>query len=430
MMLTVPQSDSPVAKLSRWSGRSTDTVLSLYVPAFVLATGVGIAIPALPLYAKSFEIDFGMASLVVIVHQLGATVSTVPTGYLIDRVGGRRMALLGPLLAALSSLMMAIAHSFPELLVYRFIEGWAMQMWMLGRLDLITGEGGNRRGTQITGMFSLDAAGRLVGPAIGGFVAAAWGLKAPFVLYAIVAFFAALPSFFFLPTSNRASQPASSRQKDSRAGWATMSEILTWPLIILLIGQFLASMTRGSLFSGTLDLYTVYAYGIGPETLGLLAAVSGALGLPLTWVSGRMMDRFGRRSTIVPGFTLLALAITSLAAAAYARWSFAGYVAAFLAAKLTMSSTSGSMQVVSSDVAPPHARGTFFGLWGLIGQVGLLLSPVFFALVSQYVSYGTAFASLSAMSACTAFIMWRQIRGISMHKVDALVPSPAVAGKG
>ena len=95
-MLTVPQSDSPVAKLSRWSGRSTDTVLSLYVPAFVLATGVGIAIPALPLYAKSFEIDFGMASLVVIVHQLGATVSTVPTGYLIDRVGGRRRRCWAP----------------------------------------------------------------------------------------------------------------------------------------------------------------------------------------------------------------------------------------------------------------------------------------------------------------------------------------------
>jgi MFS family permease len=122
-----------------------DTLLSIYVPAFILAAGVSIAAPALPLYAKSFDVDFGMASLVLIVHQLGASVSTLPTSYLIDRVGGRGMALLGPLVTGAASLLRATAHSFPELLVYRFIEGWAMQMWVLGRLEIITARGGSRR---------------------------------------------------------------------------------------------------------------------------------------------------------------------------------------------------------------------------------------------------------------------------------------------
>src|SRR5207249_161537 len=155
---------------------------------------------------------------------------------------------------------------------------------------------------------------------------AAWGLKAPFVLYAIVAFISALPSFFYLPKQDRARQPAKEPHAGTGKGWRAVGEILTLPLIILLVGQFFASLTRGSLFGGTLDLYTVYAYGIGPETLGLLAAVSGGLGLPLTWMSGRVMDRFGRRSTTVPGFSLLSLAIVSLAVAAFAGWPFAPYV--------------------------------------------------------------------------------------------------------
>lgn len=399
----------------RSSFGSSETLLSLYVPAFVLATGVGIAIPALPLYAKSFQVDFAMASLVIIANQLGSAVSTVPSGFMIDRFGGRRMTLLGPILAAVASLMMAAAHSFPELLVYRFIEGCGMQMWMLARLDIITAEAGNKRGSQITGMFSFDAAGRLVGPAIGGLVAATWGLRAPFVLYGLVALVSALPSFVFLRAKGpRASRsPATTRSKEEPSGWSVLRDIMTVPLMVLLLGQFLASATRGCLFAGSLDLYTVYAYGIGPQTLGLLAAVSGALGLPLTWASGRLMDRFGRRATLVPGFSLLTVALGALTTGAVVHWPFEGYVAAFLFTKMTMSSTSGSMQVVSSDFAPERGRGTFFGVWQLVGQIGLLISPALFAVMSQSVGYGAAFATLGAMSAATAVILWRQIKRLA-----------------
>lgn len=414
----------------RSSFGSSETLLSLYLPAFVLATGVGIAIPALPLYAKSFQVDFGMASLVIIANQLGSAVSTVPSGFMIDRFGGRRMTVLGPLLAAAASLMMAAAHSFPELLVYRFIEGCGMQMWMLARLDIITAEAGNKRGTQITGMFSFDGAGRLVGPAIGGFVAGAWGLRAPFVLYGIVALLATVPSVVYLRARGpRAAEPppvarpAGTAAEPERSGWSAVREILTVPLMVLLVGQFLASATRGCLFAGSLDLYTVYAYGIGPQTLGVLGAVSGALGLPLTWASGRVMDRFGRRATLVPGFSLLTVALGALTTSALAHWSFSPFVGGYLFTKMTMSTTSGSMQVVSSDFAPQRGRGTFFGVWQLVGQTGLLVSPALFALMSESISYASAFASLGLMSAATAFILWRQIKRLS----QTLKPLPAAS---
>src|SRR5438477_10238503 len=133
--------------------------------------------------------------MVLVANQLGGTVATTPMGYLIDRIGGRKMVLAGPILVGLSSLLMAFAPSFPELLVYRFIEGWATQMWVLGRLEIITATGGGRRGTQITGMFGMESAGRLLGPAAGGFVAAAFGLRAPFLLYGVIAILRIIPSF-------------------------------------------------------------------------------------------------------------------------------------------------------------------------------------------------------------------------------------------
>jgi MFS family permease len=331
------------------------------------------------------------------------------------------MVILGPIITGVASLLMAFAHSFPELLVYRFIEGWGMQMWQIGRLEIITVTGGERRGTQITGMFGMDTAGRLMGPALGGFVAAAFGLRAPFLLYGAVAFVTIVPSFFLVPdiagSKSRAARAAGAVVAAAavaggrlRQTWAVYAALLTVPVMLLLTAQFLASMTRGSLFGGTLDLYAVYAYGVGPETVGLLAAAGAGLGLPLTFLSGRLMDRFGRRAIIAPGFCFLAVALSVMATSAFGRWTFSSYVASFLFARFAMSSVSGCMQVIGSDLAPPDARGTFFGLWGLMRNIGSFLSPAVFAAMAQGLGFGASFALLSVMSLGTAGILNSQLK--------------------
>jgi DHA1 family multidrug resistance protein-like MFS transporter len=380
-------------------------MLSLYLPAFILAAGVGIATPALPLYAKSFHVDFGTASMVVVMNQLGGMLGTLPTGFLIDRVGRRKIILIGPFLTGIASILMATAQTYPELLLYRFIEGWAMQMWMIARLAVVTDRGGSRRGTQITGMFGMDSAGRLLGPAIGGFLAAAFGLRAPFVVYGFMAFASIIPSFFLVrETMDRA---AVARRQSGRLGfdWAGIAAMFALPLMMVLGAQFLASATRGSLFGGTLDLYAVYAYGIGPATVGLLAAAGGALGLPLTFMSGRIMDRFGRQVTTVPGFSILAVALVGMAMTAFLHLQFEMYVGAFLFSRVALSVVSGNMQVIGSDLAPPSARGTFFGLWGFIRNVGQVVSPGGFALVADHFGFGSSFLMLSVMSLGVAILL-------------------------
>src|SRR5215210_1016443 len=159
------------------------SVLSLYVPALILGLGTSIATPALPVYARSFDVTFGVAALVLVAHSAGSAAATLPVGYLLDRFGRRKIVLAGPLLTAITSFLVASAQSFPELLIYRFIGGWALQMWVMGRLAMITDRGGERRGRQITGLYGMDNTGRLLGPAVGGFAAAAWDIRIPFILH-------------------------------------------------------------------------------------------------------------------------------------------------------------------------------------------------------------------------------------------------------
>ena len=400
------------------SEQTRHTVLSLYIPAFILALGVGIAAPALPVYAKSFNISFGVASLVIIVNLLGGAVATLPTGYLVDHIGRRKVVLLGPILTAIASLLIASAHSFPELLVYRFIEGWAQQMWMLGRLAVISDTGGSRRGRQITGMFGMDATGRLLGPAIGGFTAAAWGIRAPFVLYGVVTILAIIPSFLLVQeTRMLAPQPDSRSPRGSL--WLPYKQFLVPRYIGLFVAQFFAAATRGGLVTGTLDLYAVYQYGVTAKTLGFLAASGAALGIPLTFGTGHLMDRFGRKRIVVPGFSSLAVSLFTMALTAYVHAPFAVYVVVFLCARVTLSSVAGSMQVLGSDLAPPDARGAFFGLWSLLRSVGAFVSPGLFALMSESQGFGAAFTMLSTMALTTAVLLAMRLNKSSTNAWQA-----------
>src|SRR4051794_10234899 len=169
--------------------------LSLYLPAMVLALGTGIVAPALPVYARSFNVTFGEASLALIVYGFGSMFSSLPTGFLIDKVGRRKVLLAGPLILAASSIAVAFSGTFVQLLVFRFIAGWAQQMWSVSRLTVIADTGAeSARGRQIMGMVGMESSGRLLGPALGGFLAAWIDIRAPFIVHAVLCVLAIAPS--------------------------------------------------------------------------------------------------------------------------------------------------------------------------------------------------------------------------------------------
>lgn len=155
--------------------------LTLYFPALVLALGDSIATPVVPVFAKSFDTGFGVASLVV--YALGGLVAAVPTGFLVDRLGRRPMLFAGPIVMAASSCLTAVAQSFAELWLYRFFGGVAMEMWRQARLAMIADVSKSRqRGRQMSGMVGTEAAGKIAGPAVGG-ILAAWSIRMPFVVH-------------------------------------------------------------------------------------------------------------------------------------------------------------------------------------------------------------------------------------------------------
>jgi MFS family permease len=398
------------------SQKETDTggvfssyqLLTLYFPGFVLALGYSIATPAIPIFAKSFNTGFGVASLVIVMAALGELVATVPSGILVDRLGRRPMLFAGPILTAIASVLIALATSFPELLLYRFIEGAGNEIWRQARLAMIADLSKTRqRGRQMSGMVSTEGAGKLLGPALGGLFAV-WNIRTPFFIYGALAFLAIVPSFFLVRESapgQRKKTGDKDKEEEQIGTRALLKMMLHARYVGFFIAQFFASMTRGVLWGGTLLLYAAYAYGAGAQLLGGLATTSSIVGIPITLFCGYLMDRYGRKTTMVPGFVLISLGLGFLALSAAWHWSLALFVVGLIWIQGSSSITSGSMQVLGSDMAPAVARGRFFGFWRLIGQIGGLISPALFAFMAERIAYSAAFGFFAICSLATAALL-------------------------
>ena len=364
-------------------------LLATYLPALILSTGLGIALPAIPALASSFHVSFGVASGVITFFLIGSLCGTIPAGWLVDRFGRRPVLIAGPLIIAVSAVCIAYTPSFAVLLALRFASGFAQQMWLVSRLAAIShGAAANQRGRQISWMYAMDNLGRLVGPMIGGLIAANLGIRSPFIAYALLAAAALVPTILFAGDTPRRLAAAAGA---TRVNLLESLRDLVMPRLAFFGVALFAGLTRGPFYADLFHLYAAFQYRLGPVQIGYLATAAAVTSLPLGFTAGWLLDKLGRMRTMIPGFLGVVCSLSALAVSAYLQLNFSWYVALFLLAVITQSLTGGSVQTIGADVAPPKARGTFLGLWQFTGQGGQTLGPIAFALLASTVSYGSAF---------------------------------------
>jgi MFS family permease len=376
------------------------TFLSLHLPAVALGFGQGIVTPVLPvLLIQELNVSVELAALVFVATMSGGFTASIPVGYALDRFGRRRILLAGPIVIAASAFLIgtAAAGSFVLILLYRYIGGWGQQMWQLSRLTVIADSGGANRGRLITSMFGIQRAGNLAAPIVGGLIALQWGLYVPFIVQGFVVLLAVIPSFKVIQETMPSR--TGGRGGGSAGGASAPADSFAWksllqpPIPAMYLAQLLGTMTRGgAIGGGTIFLFGVAAYGATSLDLGIMSSSMALVGIPLTLLAGMSMDKFGRKVTIVPGLILLGIAMAFLAAVAAWELPFYAFVIGFVWMQLVGSLLAGSMQTMGTDIAPPGARGRFFGVGRMVSQAGFMSNPLSFSILTAVSGFTAAFA--------------------------------------
>ena len=340
-------------------------ILPLYIPAFLLSTGIGIVSPTLSIYVKSFELSYTLTTVVLAVGVLG----NVPAGILVERLGRKPSMLLGLVMIGLSTVGMGIATHLFQLIGAQLVGGIGNALWMLARhaymTDVIPIA---NRGRAIALFGGVNRMGTFAGQFCSIFLGV--NLRLPFFIYTGIVVLNLVLCFFFIPET-RPSLQTNDKKRPYLRNLLQVSRQHKRILATAGIGQVCVQTLRRGCHI-IIPLYADEVVGLTTQQVRSVVMVSSAVDMSMFPVAGFMMDRFGRRYATIPGVCIFA---TGMALMPFTR-TFTWLLLAAVLMRLGNGVASGTMMTLGADLAPQEGTGEFLGLWRLTGDFGGSAGPV------------------------------------------------------
>jgi MFS family permease len=383
----------------------TELVLTVYLPAMLLAFGQGILITTLPLYAADFTDSYSLISFAVSAAALGTLVMDVPAGAVLGRLGLRPTMIGGTALVLIGTLPLAFIHDFRLVLALRVLSGVGTAFWGLSRHALIaSATPPDQRGRVLSTFGGINRLGVLLGPAAGGIIATVAGIRVSFVAAGLMAAFALLLAIRYV-------RDVETMPKKRPGRWGIVGQTLKLyarDLSAAGAAQTFAQMIR----SGRqliIPLYAANELGLGAASIGFIMTASSVVDVAMFFPAGQLMDRYGRKTAAVPSFAIMALGVALIPFA----HSFTTLLLVGLVIGAGNGIGSGTMMTLGADLAPKEATGEFLGVWRLIGDSGQFLGPTVVGVIAGLLSLqGSAWALslIGVAAALTLALLVRETR--------------------
>lgn len=362
--------------------------------SFVIALGYGVVAPALPEFAHSFGVNVTMASAIVSAFAIMRLVFAPSTGRLVNRFGERPMYLLGLFIVAISTLASAFAQTYWQLMLFRGLGGIGSVMFSVSAMGLIIRISPPAIRGRVSGLYSSSfVLGSITGPLLGGALVG-FGLRVPFVVYAVALFGAIAVVHLQLRDSTLATI-------DNSTAVAVM------PLATALrIGAYRSAVITAAIFGWVyamrVSLVPLYFALVLHQAAGVagLALATYACGDVLAMMpSGRLSDRIGRRPLIITGMIILALATMALALTHSVGIAFASTLVAGIGTGMV----SPSQQAALADVMFGHGRGgPVLVTYQMSQDLGTVIGPIAGGFIADQWGFAAAFTVTAVLAACAA----------------------------
>jgi len=347
--------------------------------------GFGGVVPVLPLYAQSFGVSASAIGMAVAVYGLARFFSAAPSGLIADRFGRRHALVLGASVTTLGNLWCALAGSYPELILARFIAGFgAGAIITAGQIVLADISTPERRGRMMAiyqGTF-IFAVG--IGPYPGGWLAEHAGLAAPFAAYAVMGLLTGAIAWFVVGETRDLARARHPHVVGPRPAFTSQLGMLLRQRGFVLVGLIALAnaVTRtGGLFA-IVPVLASTRLGLSVADIGLGLALGSIVGLVVVYPSGMLVDYFGRKAVIAPSSMMAGLSILLFCLAG----SHAGFIVACLTWGVASSIGGSAPAAYAADSAPPGMNATTMSLYRMSGDIGYVAGPIILGLVADIAS--------------------------------------------
>jgi predicted MFS family arabinose efflux permease len=344
---------------------------------FVLFASMMLLLGVLPLYLKE---DLGGSDaevgLIIGVFAFSALFPRPFIGREIDRGGSRRFLVAGAAVFVVSSLLYVVADSIPLLLAVRMLHGVGMAAFHTAAFTFIAQLAPPTRRGEAMGIWGLMSTfATATGPFLGLELRAAAGNAALFVASAGCAAAA-------LALISVVREPARDEPVAPRAGPAggLFERAVMTPAVI--------SALFTMIYGATQSFVLLYAAERDIAQKGLYFTVFAGAVLASRVFGGRLADRYGRWSVILPAMALAAVAMLTLAVAS----NLALLLLAAALFGLSFGAGNPALTALAIDLVRPERRGAGMATFTSSFELGIGSGSIVMGLVAGATGYSVMFA--------------------------------------
>ena len=365
---------NPVAAIRKYFDGLPSEVPTVTLVAFCVALGFGIVVPVVPVFASSFGVSTFWASTVISVFAFMRLVSASPAGWLINRVGERRVLWSGLGIVAVSSALAGLSQSFDQFLVLRGFGGIGSAMFTVSAMSvLLRTVSPEQRGRAASTYQSGFLLGGLAGPAVGGLVVGL-SIRAPFFVYALTLTAASCVAYFGLPRHEKAKTAVEKTvAPTSDEPPLTVSQALRMrPYMTALTVNLATGMAVWGLRSSLLPIFVTQMLHKDLKFASAGFLISSVTQAALLLRVGRMIDSQGRKLPLIIGSSTLCVSMLML----ILDTSSAGYFAVMFLLGISSAFLGPTPAAVVGDVVGARGSGRVVALFQMTSDFGMIVGPL------------------------------------------------------
>ena len=313
---------------------------------------------------KELGISVGAVSFLYFVSGLLGTFSVFAMGWLVDRVGRKKIYAFGNLSATVVPAALTRIINFAQALPIISLSGLMDSAARTSQTTIIADQvEESKRNTAYGVSRIVGNAAWIVAPLVGGFLLATRGFHSLFILSAVLGIVAFILFISLVPESRRSGleKPALPR----------ISVLKDKDLLVLCVAS-LFSMLFYSQFYSLLPIFATQVRGLTTFQLGALFSVSGVTVVALQFPTSAYLDRLPKQTGYILGVVILATGITSIGIAPTFEWLLVSVILMTIGENMFFPIAS----VLVTEIAPEAERGMYVGVFSLFLGLGGDASPL------------------------------------------------------